>query len=98
MAKAKPQKPAVQISSTLPEMKDWQAIFGIVLLVGVFFRDILLKNTFFWEDFMYFYYPARNFASVSMSGGELPLWNPFTFNGMPFQADIQTSHPLTRTR
>jgi hypothetical protein len=91
MAKAKPQKPAGQISSTLPEMKDWQAILGIILLVGIFFRDILLKNAFFWEDFMYYYYPARNFASVSMAGGELPLWNPFTFNGMPFQADIQTA-------
>ena len=30
-------------------------------------------------------------AAVSLAGGELPLWNPYTFNGMPFQADIQSA-------
>ncbi len=72
-------------------MKDWHAIAGIVVLVVIFFRDIIMKNAFFWEDFMYFYFPARNFAAASIAAGELPLWNPYTYNGMPFQADIQTA-------
>src|SRR6516162_2268815 len=88
---AKPAKGSAQISDQLPAIRDWQALTVIALAVLVFFRDILLRNAFFWEDFMYYYYPARNFAAVSMSGGQLPLWNPYTFNGMPFQADIQTA-------
>jgi hypothetical protein len=76
---------------TLPAMNDWTAVAIIVAAVAVFFRDILLQNAFLWEDFLYQYYPNRTFAAVSMSMGQLPLWNPFTFNGVPFQADIQSA-------
>ena len=72
-------------------IKDWHAILIIVLAVAFFFRDILLQKAFFWEDFIYQYYAFRNFAAVSMAHGEIPLWNPYTFCGMPFQADIQTA-------
>src|SRR2546426_8702641 len=88
MSSSKPVKP--QPRPTLP-VKDWHAILTITLLVAFFFRDILLQKAFFWEDFIYQYYPFRNFAAVSLKNGQLPLWNPYTFNGMPFQADIQTA-------
>ncbi|MEK9136616.1 MAG: hypothetical protein AAB393_05790, partial [Bacteroidota bacterium] len=71
------------------EPRDWQCIALLAALVLVFFRDILLGIAFLWEDFLYHDYPSRNFAAVSMSMGEVPLWNPYTFNGMPFLADIQ---------
>jgi len=67
------------------------AILVIMALVAVFFRDILLEKAFFWEDFIYQYYPFRHFAAVAMAGGTIPLWNPYTFNGYPFQADIQSA-------
>ncbi|MBU2636396.1 MAG: YfhO family protein [Bacteroidetes bacterium] len=73
------------------DIKDWHAIAFIVAAVIVFFRDLLLMKAFMWEDFLYQFYPFRNFAAVSISNGELPLWNPYTFNGMPFQADIQSA-------
>ena len=72
-------------------MRHYHAFAVITLLVAFFFRDILLQKAFFWEDFIYQYYAFRDFAAVSLSRGELPLWNPYTFNGMPFQADIQTA-------
>lgn len=75
----------------LPNIKDWHAVLIISSLVAFFFRDILLKDSFFWEDFLYQFYPFRNFAAVSLAMGELPLWNPFTFSGTPFQADIQSA-------
>jgi len=75
---------------TLPQLRDWQAIAAICAAVAFFFRDILLAKAYFWEDFLYYFYPVRNFAAVSMAKGELPLWNPYTLNGMPFQADIQS--------
>jgi hypothetical protein len=86
MKKGKPNNTIV-----LPQIKDWHAVVVICALVALFFRDILLQNTFFWEDFLYQFYPFRNFAAVSLAGGELPLWNPFTFSGTPFQADIQSA-------
>jgi uncharacterized membrane protein YfhO len=72
-------------------LKDWHVVVCIVGSVIIFFRDILLQNAFMWEDFLYQFYPIRNFAAVSMAHGELPLWNPYTFSGMPFQADIQSA-------
>lgn len=71
------------------EPKDWQCLAILALLVVIFFRSVLLGHAFFWEDFLYHDYPSRNFAAVSMANGEIPLWNPYSFNGMPFLADIQ---------
>ncbi len=72
-------------------IKDWQAITIIIITVIIFFRDILLQKAFMWEDFLYQVYPWRNFVAVSLANGEFPLWNPYTFNGMPFFADIPTA-------
>ncbi|MBI1803946.1 MAG: YfhO family protein [Ignavibacteriae bacterium] len=72
-------------------IRDRHAVLIIVAVVVVFFRDILLQNAFIWEDFIYQYYAFRNFAAVSLAHGTLPLWNPYTFSGMPFQADIQSA-------
>jgi len=91
MSKPKLRKSSPPTEHPLHDIKDWQAVLAIVVLVAVFFRDILFQKAFMWEDFLYQYYPWRNFAAVSLAGGELPLWNPYTFNGMPFQADIQTA-------
>ena len=71
------------------EPNDWQCLTVLGLFVLIFFRGILLGHTYFWEDFLYHDYPSRNFAAVSMANGEIPLWNPYSFNGMPFLADIQ---------
>lgn len=70
---------------------SWQAAGLLVLLLAVFFRKILLGDAFLWEDFIYQYYPTRVFAAASMAGGAIPFWNPYTFGGMPFLADIQNT-------
>ncbi|MBI5020621.1 MAG: YfhO family protein [Ignavibacteriales bacterium] len=84
-------KGKTKTSIGMPHIKDWHAVIIICSLVAIFFRDILLQKAFFWDDFLYQYYPYRNFSAVSLSGGELPLWNPYTFSGSPFQADIQSA-------
>ena len=91
MKKEQVQKNSPRAAGSLWKFKDWHAILIIVGTVTMFFRDIILQKAFFWEDFMYFFYPVRNFAAVSLSQGELPLWNPYTLCGMPFQADIQSA-------
>lgn len=71
-------------------LKDWHAMVVIAGGIAIFFRDILSQSAFLWDDFLYFIYPIRNFAAVSLSQGEIPFWNPYTFSGMPFYADIQS--------
>jgi hypothetical protein len=80
-----------QFAVPFARLKQWQVIVILSVIVAVFFRDILLGKSYFWEDFVYQYYAFRNFAAVSLANGTLPLWNPYTFSGMPFQADIQTA-------
>jgi Bacterial membrane protein YfhO len=71
--------------------RDWHALTFLVLAIAFFFRDILLGKAFLWEDFLLQSYPFRHFAAVSLARGEMPLWNPYAFAGMPFQADIQSA-------
>lgn len=57
-------------------------------LIFIFFYKIIFHVSFFWEDFLYQYYPYRTFASTAFLHGQIPLWNPYSFCGMPFAADI----------
>jgi hypothetical protein len=72
-------------------LNDWHCLSLLAAFVIIFFHQIIFATSFFWEDFLFYFYPVRNFATTSLANGEIPLWNPFTFGGMPFQADIQTT-------
>jgi len=72
-------------------LRDWKAPALLAAMIAVFFHRILLGEAWLWEDMMYFSYPVRVFAATSMAMGHIPLWNPYTFGGMPFLADIQTT-------
>ncbi len=72
-------------------LRDWKAVALYSGITFLFFYRILLGEAWLWEDMMYFSYPVRVFAATSMAMGHLPLWNPYTFGGMPFLADIQTT-------
>ena len=69
-----------------------------VISTLIFFWDVLMGNSFFWEDIVRFVYPLQSFAAKSWASGEIPFWNPFTFAGMPFLADLQVGffYPLNR--
>ncbi len=79
-----------QTTQRIWEPTDWQAIGLLGVLVGIFFAPFLLGRAFLWEDFVYQWYPFRQFAALALAGGEIPLWNPYTLVGMPFLAEIQT--------
>ena len=40
-------------------------------------------------DLFVYFFPAKSFLRNALSRGELPLWNPDTFFGSPFLANIQ---------
>ncbi|MCX7929691.1 MAG: YfhO family protein [Chlorobi bacterium] len=62
-----------------------------LLTTFVFFRPNILHRAYFWDDFIEQVYPNRVYAGKSLSKGEFPHWNPYSFCGMPFQADVQTA-------
>lgn len=86
----KRRKPLLSERTASWEPTDWQSFGILTLLTGLFFYRILSGTAFLWEDFIYQWYPFRQFAAASLASGELPLWNPYTVNGMPFLAEIQT--------
>lgn len=64
--------------------------FGVLFLFWiVFFRQLLTGNSFIADDFIEQYYPGKTLSAVSLSNGFIPFWNPYSFSGMPFFADLQ---------
>src|SRR5678815_1508541 len=64
---------------------------GLVLLVLVSFPDILLGwQSFFTRDFSNFGYPLAFYVRQSYRAGEIPLWDPYNFAGIPFLAQWNT--------
>jgi hypothetical protein len=83
---------------TLKDMPHWLPYLIFVLTTVIFFWDVLFQNAFFWEDFIEYVFPVQTFAAVQSANGIIPFWNPFSFMGMPFMADLQVGffYPLNR--
>ena len=82
------------------KVKDkYRDAISILILLGaliVFFMDALLgKRTLIFDAVNYFY-PYFFTVSNSLRHGELPLWNPYLFNGFPTIANIEAQifYPL----
>ena len=65
-------------------------IFALAMIV-MFSSQIAGKSSF-WEDFSEQVYPVQNYAAVETANGNIPLWNPYSFGGMPFLADPQVGY------
>lgn len=85
---ARPTRPTRSVIELLPAV----AIGLLVLVTVAFFWRHLTGSAFLWEDFTEFTYPNEVFAARNFSAGIMPYWNPFTFNGMPFVADLQIGY------
>src|SRR5512136_1225766 len=76
--------------------RDWGALALLALLVALFFWRILTPNladraSFPPGDFSYQFWAFTTFDARELSAGRLPLWNPYTYAGAPFWADIQSA-------
>ena len=59
--------------------------------VLVFYRHVLFYPGYVFPwDLRYFHYPHAWFIAESFRNFDLPLWDPFTYFGRPFLANIQT--------
>ncbi len=68
---------------------DWIALAILLLFWVIFFRQLLSGAAFIGDDFIEQYYPGKSLSALSLSKGFIPFWNPYTFSGMPFFADLQ---------
>lgn len=75
-------------------------IISYFVLAAIYFNKLLFDSTRCISspttDVLLYFYPIRSFGFSSLARGVLPLWNPHTFGGMPFQAVPQTAlfYPL----
>lgn len=67
--------------------------------VLVFYHKVLFQTGQFFipYDFESYHLPLAEFIASSLRRGELPLWDPFPYCGMPFYADLtaQVFYPPT---
>jgi hypothetical protein len=67
--------------------------FAVLLaaLTCAAYPDVLTsQGTFFYRDFSPFGYPLAYYHRQSFWRGEIPLWNPFNYCGLPFLAQWNT--------
>lgn len=82
----------------MKEVPLWAIATFFVVTTFVFFSSQIFGSSFFWEDFVRYVYPMQNFAAREGSYFNVPFWNPYSFSGMPFFADLQTGffYPFNR--
>lgn len=72
--------------------KDLLAISFLLLLNVIFFYKIIFTdNVFFYRDIYLQFYPWQSFAIDSIKNLKIPLWNPYSYCGYPFLANMQTA-------
>jgi len=79
-------------------LKETVPIFILLILVSVFFSEVLFGNKIFiHRDLSRFFYPLREFSVSQFRAGQIPLWNPYIHCGSPHLAELQTCvfYPLS---
>jgi hypothetical protein len=71
-------------------------IFAAALCIA-FFPMVFLGKTIFFADNFSLFVPQRLFLINEIKKGELPLWNPYILNGVPYFANISKAvlYPAT---
>jgi hypothetical protein len=72
-------------------MKDWVlALLVLLPEILIFYRKVIFSAHYAipW-DFRYYHLPLTTFIASSWRAGQFPLWDPNTYCGVPFFANIQ---------
>ncbi|MDM8527280.1 YfhO family protein [Anaerolineales bacterium HSG24] len=75
---------------------DWLNLLLFALLVLLFHWRIITPNladrqSYPPGDFSHQFWSFSTFEVRELSAGRLPLWNPYTYGGAPFWADVQSA-------
>ncbi|MCB9149848.1 MAG: hypothetical protein H6641_13920 [Caldilineaceae bacterium] len=93
---AKINQLAEQIAPAATRGRFALGLFGV--LAALFYAPLLLGlRTFPDGDFTHHFLPFSLFQQREFLAGRLPIWNPYTYAGHPFLADIQAAvfYPLS---
>ena len=97
---------ATQSSVPLPEQRFARPVHRsgslfvalvLALFVGALFYPLLFTNRVLASgDILLYFYPYRDYAAAALRAGQIPLWNPYIFTGVPFLANPQAAvlYPL----
>lgn len=73
----------------------WDGLLLLVLCLLFFWRDLTPNPAdqvgFAAGDFADQFYAFARYEASRLQAGQLPLWNPFTYAGHPFLADVQAA-------
>ena len=71
-------------------------IAALIIAALIFYWPVIALKGTIWNDFIEQYFPYRVFATRALRHLTFPFWNPYSFSGMPFFADIQSAvlYPL----
>lgn len=95
MAKPTKQKSAISKKSNYVDLANsfinniWICLLILFVFWIIFFNKLLTGSAYIFDDFLHQYWPGKFMSAVSLSNGVIPFWNPYTFCGVPFVADIQ---------
>lgn len=82
-------RPAARWRSLSADALALLLLFALDLL---FYRALLFSGRIAADPtLMRLVYPYRQYLATALREGRLPLWNPFLFTGVPFQADPQAA-------
>ncbi len=69
--------------------KEAVVLFLIASVTGLFYwRLVSWDKVACSHDLLAFFYPYKYFLGQSLQQGQIPLWNPYTYSGTPFMANL----------
>ena len=71
--------------------KDTWALAWLFSTVALLFSPAWLSlRTFFWGDLTYLHTAWKGLPAELLTRGQIPLWNPYNYLGMPLAANLQS--------
>ena len=82
-----------------PQSLLWDVAVALLLaaFVALLYAPLLFTNRVLATgDILLYFYPYRDYAAAALRSGDVPLWNPYIFLGVPFLANPQAAvlYPL----
>ncbi|MCJ7663011.1 MAG: YfhO family protein [Desulfobacterales bacterium] len=94
-SKAPKGVPTKKVQTTVAQWGPWLGPVLLLLLTFVMFGDVLLDSSIVLSrsgaDLFREFIALREFGFRQLRIGNLPLWNPYLFSGMPYLGNFQSA-------
>jgi hypothetical protein len=72
--------------------REWALLAFFLLIATLFYAPLLLGLRAFPDgDFVHHFFPFSLYQFQAITEMRLPVWNPYTYGGHPFLADVQAA-------